>query len=156
MQKPRQPGEDVRGSDVWLVMTKAYHSLLAYTARTLRESGLSDSEFRLLEALLHKGAQSIHGLSERVFLSPGSVSVAVDRLLHQGFVSRTESVEDRRMKLVALTPEGKKLIVRVFRAHREQMDTLLAEVPAKERKRLAETLKTLGKRAARESATHAE
>jgi DNA-binding MarR family transcriptional regulator len=36
-------------------------------------------------------------------LTPGSISIAVDRLVAKGLVSRVESVEDRRVRIVALT-----------------------------------------------------
>ncbi|MDE1163586.1 MAG: MarR family transcriptional regulator [Acidobacteriaceae bacterium] len=151
MQKPRTQLADAEtsGTALWLVLIKAYHSLLAYTAETLRGSGLGDSDFRVLEALLHKGPMPVNTIGGKVYLSPGSISVAVDRLLEKGLVSRTESASDRRVKLVELTAVGRKLIERVFHEHEAKMNALLEELPAKERRRLADGLKTLGKRAAR-------
>jgi len=54
-------------------------------------------------------------------LTPGSISVAVDRLFAKGMVTRVESAEDLRVRIVALNPRGKDLIVPAFREHSGQM-----------------------------------
>ena len=137
------------GTQLWLITIKAYHALLAYTARTLEGSGLGESDFRVLEALLHKGPMPVNVIGPKVFLTPGAISTAVDRLHRQGLVTRTEDAEDRRIRRVDLTPKGRKLIQRVFAAHEAQMNALAEDLPPKDRRRAAEVLKTLGKRAAK-------
>lgn len=149
MQNQEKTNEKVSGTQLWLVTMKAYHALLGFTERTLDGSGLGDSDFRVLEALLHKGAMPVNVIGPKVFLSPGAISTAVDRLHKQGLVTRTEDAADRRVRRVDLTPKGRKLIQRVFAEHQAQMDALAADLPAKDRRRVAEVLKTLGKRAAR-------
>jgi MarR family transcriptional regulator, 2-MHQ and catechol-resistance regulon repressor len=59
----------------------------------------------------------VNTLGPKVNLTPGSISVAVDRLLDKGLVSRVESPEDRRVRVVSLTRKGKQLIVPIFRIH---------------------------------------
>jgi MarR family len=51
----------------------------------------------VLEALLHKGPLPVNTIGPKVHRTPGSISVAVDRLLEKGLVSRAESSEDRRV-----------------------------------------------------------
>jgi MarR family 2-MHQ and catechol resistance regulon transcriptional repressor len=102
----------------------------------------------VLEALLHKGPLPVNTIGPRVHLTPGAISVAVDRLQKNGLVQRSEDEKDRRVRVVSLTPKGRKLIERVFAQHAAQMNALAEELPAKERRRIAEGLKTLGKRAA--------
>lgn len=138
----------VSGTQLWLVLIKAYHALLAFTEHTLQNSGLLESEFRILEALLHKGAMPVNTIGPRVFLTPGSISVAVDRLLKRGLVTRTGSATDRRVRMVDLTPSGRELIERVFAAHAAQVDELGQALSAKERRQIARGLKTFGKAAA--------
>jgi MarR family 2-MHQ and catechol resistance regulon transcriptional repressor len=139
----------VSGTQLWLVLIKAYHSLLAFTEHTLRSSGLGESEFRILEALLHKGAMPVNTIGPKVFLTPGSISVAVDRLLKRDLVTRTNSSSDRRVRLVDLTPRGRDHIERIFAAHAAQVDELAQVLSAKERRQITRGLKALGKAAAR-------
>ncbi len=49
-----------------------------------------------------------------VQLTPGSISIAVDRMVAKGLVSRVESTNDRRIRIVSLTQLGRDLIVPAF------------------------------------------
>ena len=140
--------DKVSGTQLWLVLIKAYHSLLGFTEHTLKGSGLGESEFRILEALLHKGPMPVNTIGPKVFLTPGSISVAVDRLLKRGLVTRTNSSEDRRVRVVDLTPKGRKLIEQVFASHARQVDRLADVLSPKERRQIARGLKSFGKAAA--------
>jgi MarR family 2-MHQ and catechol resistance regulon transcriptional repressor len=106
---------------VWLVMIKAMRALTRYAAAGIEDTGLGDSDFRVLEVLLHKGPLPVNTIGPIVDLTPGSISIAVDRLFAKGLVSRIESTEDRRVRIVALTPRGTDLIVPAFRKHAGQM-----------------------------------
>ena len=76
---------------------------------------------RVLEVLLHKGPLPLNTIGPTVDLTPGSISIGVDRLVARGLVRRIESAEDRRVRIVALTPtRGKDLIVSAFRKHSGQ------------------------------------
>src|SRR5260370_27517907 len=102
----------IRGTDhVWLVMMKAMRALTRYAAAGIEETGLGLSDFSILELLLHKWPMPVNTIGPIVDLTPGSISIAVDRLLAKGLVSRVESAEDRRVRIVALTPPRKDLIV---------------------------------------------
>lgn len=143
-----EKSDKVSGTQLWLVLIKAYHSLLGFTEHTLKDSSLGESEFRILEALLHKGPMPVNTIGPKVFLTPGSISVAVDRLLKRGLVTRTNSSEDRRVRVVDLAPSGRRLIEQVFAAHARQVDRLAEVLSAKERRQIVRGLKAFGKAAA--------
>jgi MarR family transcriptional regulator, 2-MHQ and catechol-resistance regulon repressor len=96
--------------------------------------------------LLHKGPLPVNTIGPKVNLTPGSISVAVDRLCAKGLVSREESTEDRRVRVVSLTTSGRTLIVRLFRRHTALMNEIFAEVDQVELQRLAVSLKKIGMR----------
>ena len=135
-------------SHVWLVMMKAMRALTRYAATGIEETGLGLSDFGVLEVLLHKGPLPVNTIGPIVGLTPGSISIAVDRLVARGLVSRVESAEDRRVRIVALTPRGKDLIVSAFRKHSGQMRRVFSELSAHELRGLEVALKKVGKRAA--------
>ena len=138
------PGPD----HVWLVMMKAMRALMRYAAAGIEDTGLGDSDFRVLEVLLHKGPLPVNTIGPIVDLTPGSISIAVDRLVAKGLVSRVESTQDRRVRIVALTRRGKALIVPAFRKHSGQMRKIFSELSAEELRGLEVALKKVGKRAA--------
>jgi MarR family transcriptional regulator, 2-MHQ and catechol-resistance regulon repressor len=138
-----------QGTDhVWLVMMKAMRALTRYAAAGIEETGLGLSDFGVLEILLHKGPLPVNTIGPIVDLTPGSISIAVDRLFAKGLVSRVESSEDRRVRIVALTARGKALIDSAFRKHSGQMRKAFAELSPEELRSLEAALKKVGKRAA--------
>jgi MarR family 2-MHQ and catechol resistance regulon transcriptional repressor len=133
---------------VWLVMMKAMRALSRYAAAGIEETGLGLSDFAVLELLLNKGPLPVNTIGPIVDLTPGSISIAVDRLFAKGLVSRVESAEDRRVRIVALTPRGKELIVSAFRKHSGQMRKVFSELRPEELRVLEAGLKKVGMRAA--------
>jgi MarR family 2-MHQ and catechol resistance regulon transcriptional repressor len=131
----------------WLVMMKAMQAISRYALADIEKAGLGDSDFRVLEVLLNKGPLPVNVIGPKVNLTPGSISVAVDRLLAKGFVSRTESSEDRRVRVVALTPRGKSVITPVFRGHVATLEKVFAGLSRDEFRQLEQQLKRIGKQA---------
>src|SRR5438045_720024 len=116
---------------VWLVMMKAMRALTKFAAADIEETEIGLTDFGVLEALLHKGPLPVNTIGPIVDLTPGSISIAVDRLFAKGLVSRVESPEDRRVRMVALTPPGKALIDSAFRKHSGQMKRVFSELSPK-------------------------
>jgi MarR family 2-MHQ and catechol resistance regulon transcriptional repressor len=131
----------------WLVLGKAFHAAAKYLYAGLEETGIDDTDFRILEALLNKGPLPVNTIGPKVFLTPGSISVAIDRLLARGLVSRVESPKDRRVRIVSLTARGKDLIAPVFRKHAAEIRKVFADASPKELRNLETLLKKIGKRA---------
>src|SRR5580704_15181544 len=139
----------IPGTDhVWLVMMKAMRALTKYATAGIEETGLGLSDFGVLELLLHHGPLPVNTIGPMVDLTPGSISIAVDRLVAKGLVSRVESSEDRRVRIVTLPPRGQDLIVSAFRKHSLQMKKVFSDLSAEELRSLEVAIKRLGKRAA--------
>ena len=129
-----------------MVFMKAFHALAAHAEESLHLSrtGLGDSDFRVLEVLLHKGPLPVNTIGPKVWLTPGSISVAVDRLEKKALVKR-KNTEDRRVRLVELTAKGRALITKTFREHAAAMEQAAAVLSKEERLILLRLLKKLGK-----------
>src|SRR5579871_4313611 len=139
--------ETQKPDHVWLVMIKAMRALTRYAAAGIEDTGLGDSDFRVLEVLLHKGPLPVNTIGPIVDLTTVSISIAVDRLFEKGLVSRVESAEDRRVRIVALTQRGRDLIVPAFRKHAGQMRKVFCELGPEELRAFEAALKKVGKRA---------
>src|ERR1700745_692924 len=99
---------------VWLVMIKAMHALTRYAAAGIEGTGLGNSDFRVLEVLLHKGPLPVNTIGPIVNLTPGSISIAVERLVEKGLGSRGGSTGGRGVRVGGLTPAGQNVIVAAF------------------------------------------
>ena len=131
----------------WLILGKAFQAAAKYLYAGLEETGIDDTDFRILEALLNKGPLPVNTIGPKVNLTPGSISTAVDRLVERGLVGRVESTQDRRVRIVSLTPKGKRLIAPIFRKHAAEIKRVFADASPKELRTLETTLKKIGKRA---------
>src|SRR2546422_11555977 len=99
-----QRRQDASGVHVWLVLMKAFRALAAHAEESLNlsQTGLGDSDFRVLEALLHKGPLPVNTIGPKGWLTPGSISVAVGRLEQWG-VERRTNTDDRSGSLAERT-----------------------------------------------------
>jgi MarR family 2-MHQ and catechol resistance regulon transcriptional repressor len=140
--------QDSAGVHVWLIFMKAFQALIPHAAQSIQRTRLGDSDFRVLEVLLHKGPLPVNTIGPKVWLTPGSISVAVDRLVKKGLVSRKDHPEDRRVRRVELTPKGRALITRGFGEHAAAMENVADVLSKNERLALLRLLKKLGKHAA--------
>jgi MarR family 2-MHQ and catechol resistance regulon transcriptional repressor len=144
--------QDTSGVHVWLVLGKAFRALAAHASESLHlgQTGLGDSEFRVLEVLLHKGPLPVNTIGPKVWLTPGSISVAVDRLEKKALVKR-KNTDDRRVRLVELTAKGRALIAKTFQEHAAAMEEAASVLSKEERLALLRLLKKLGKGGEEES-----
>lgn len=144
MAPPNKAPEAVH---TWLIMLKAWQSIGRYLRPSMSKEGLGESDFRVLEILLHKGPMPVNAIGPKVDLNPGSVSVAVDRLYKKGLVSRVESSSDRRVRTVSLTVKGRKTFLPLFRQHAALIKCAFQDVCSGELQQLEVALKKIGKRA---------
>jgi MarR family 2-MHQ and catechol resistance regulon transcriptional repressor len=137
------------GVHVFLVLWKAGRAVQAYAEKSVSELELCDSDFAVLEALLHKGPLPVNEIGKKVLLTSGSITVAVDRLETKELVERRAHGTDRRARMVHLTKEGRKLITRAYSDHAGDMERLAsASLTRAERKTLIRLLKKIGYKAA--------
>ena len=131
-------------ASLWLVMMKAYRSMQTYVESTMAAMNIGLSDFAIMEALLHKGPMNMSQLGESVLLANPSMTAAVDRLNRQGFVTRQNGTDDKRVRTVDLTCNGRELIARVYAQHEKDLECVMSEVCPGERTRLRTALKSIG------------
>jgi len=83
------------GTHVFLVVWKAYRA-----QASIKRINLCDSDFRVLEALLHKGPLPVNIIGQMVDLTTGSITSAIDRLESKWLVVRKHHSSDRRIRIV--------------------------------------------------------
>lgn len=137
------------GTHVFLVLWKAYRVLLAEAEASIKRINLCDSDFRVLEALLHKGPLPVNIIGQMVELTTGSITSAIDRLESKWLVVRKHHVSDRRIRIVQLTTKGRQLIEKAFAQHGLDMEKAVANLSRAERGMLVDLLKRLGDRLSR-------
>jgi MarR family 2-MHQ and catechol resistance regulon transcriptional repressor len=136
---------DISGVHIWLILMKAHRALAYHAEQSIVGLGFCFSDFATLEALSHKGPQSVTEIAHRIGLTAGSMSIALDRLERRGLVRRHAHPTDRRNRVIRLTGAGKKLIEKAFQEHASVMEDIGISLSTEERAVLIKLLKRLGK-----------
>jgi MarR family 2-MHQ and catechol resistance regulon transcriptional repressor len=115
--KYRGSADEVRALSALINLMRAADAFAASLPRELSGTGLTASQFAVLEALLHLGPLCQGDLAGKLLRSCGSITSVVDGLEAKKLVERRRDGADKRFVTVSLTAAGGKLIKRVFPAH---------------------------------------
>ena len=129
---------------LWLVLMRCHHALSRIAERSIQETGLGLTDFAALEALLHKGPQTITEIQSSVLLASGSMTAAIDRLEEKGLIRRTSAPGDRRTKVLRLTPAGSRVAETAYGRHAAELESAMTILNPTEKQELRAILKKLG------------
>ncbi len=141
---PANTRQATTAAKLWVVLARAHNSLASFVEQSVAREGIGLSDFMVLEVLLHKGSMTISAIGEKVLLAAPSMTSAVDRLERRGYVIRKNSKEDRRIRLVELTAEGRRFIEDVYERHARLLDRITEVLSPSERDQLRNLLKKWG------------
>ncbi len=142
---------ETSAAHAYLVLWRANRAVEARALQSISALGLGATDFGVLEALLHKGPLPVNALGRKVLLTSGSITSAVDRLEQRGLVERHDDADDRRVRLVVLTPGGRSLIEEAFASHAADLERVMSVLTPAERTTLVRLLRKLGLSAERGS-----
>ncbi len=140
--------EEVRALDAFIKLMRASDAVGARVHKGIGASGVTPTQFGILEALYHLGPSCQRMLAGKVLKSGGNVTVVVDNLEKRGLVARERDEHDRRFVTVRLTREGQKLIRRLFPLARDAIVRELAALRPGEQEEMARLLRKVGRGAA--------
>jgi MarR family 2-MHQ and catechol resistance regulon transcriptional repressor len=136
--------DSISAPRLWLILARAYGSIVNYIEGSIVAQGLGLSDFMVLEVLLHKGPLTISVIGEKVLLASASMTSAIDRLEKRGLVRRTTCDSDRRIRLVELTDCGKAFIEEIYARHEKDLEAVIGGLRDEERRVIYEGLKKIG------------
>lgn len=89
------------------------------TMKNIKESGLTPSQFMVLEVLYHKGEMRVCDITEKILSTGGNMTVVIANLLKDDYIEKKDTPGDRRSYSLALTEKGEKIIEEIFPRHLE-------------------------------------
>ena len=107
-------------SGAWALLQRIFHSQRPHFTALLREYDLAPPHWIALQAL--DEPMPMGELAKVLVCDNSNVTWITDRLEQRGLVERTPAERDRRVKLLVLTPEGRRV--------RQQILARLARPPA--------------------------
>jgi MarR family 2-MHQ and catechol resistance regulon transcriptional repressor len=124
-------------------LVRVANGLSARLNRPLADAGLTESQFGVLEALLHLGPLHQRELAGKILRTHGNVTLVVDQLERRGLVRRERGVADRRYIKVHLTNEGEALVRGLFPAHAVRLTEELSVLSEAEQRELGRLCRRL-------------
>ena len=132
------------GPHIRLVLWKAAKAVEKVDRASIAQTGHVLSDFTIMEALLHKGPLPINKLGEKVLLTSGSMTAAINRIEKKGLVRRIQDPSDGRCFYVHLTKKGRHIIKKVYAKHGKNLEKIASVLSDSERKELVRLLKKIG------------
>ena len=133
---------------LWVVLARAFSAVADSIAEDVQESGITSTEFGILEVLYHKGPMLLGEVQRKILVTSGGITYLVDRLVAKGLVKREECPEDRRARYAVLTPTGQALIKRIFPVHAARIEQVVSGLTTAEQREVTVLLRKLGLAAA--------
>ena len=128
----------------WVVLARAYHTIVRAVAHDAARHGLTLGQFAVLEALYHRGPLPLGKIGSLLLVTAGNVTYVVDQLEQRGLCKRERQPDDRRVVRASLTPKGKHLLDEIFPPHADFVGRLFAQLEPAEIAELRRLLKKLG------------
>lgn len=137
--------EKVKYLDEFLRLVPFFFKRLSHSIQPTDEAGhrFTHAQFRVLEITSREPHWRMSDLAHRMALSPGSLTLMMDRLIDDGLISRGRSQEDRRVVIVQVTPKGRQMIDERRRALHQRVAAEIATLPEAEREELASAMGTI-------------
>jgi DNA-binding MarR family transcriptional regulator len=112
--------------EIYATSAMTQRLMRAYMHQSHEALGIGPSEGQLLHFIAEAQPVSLKDLASTMHLTPGAITQLVDGLVEAEYVTRTPSDQDRRVAMVALTPEG----TRTINTMRRSKEALFAKVVA--------------------------
>jgi len=132
------------GYDLIIQVLSAANVMVKESHRLFRPHGLTEAQFNVLNVLgTAPAGVSQRELSDVLVVDRSNITGLLDRMEKLGWVRRSDHPSDRRVYLVTLTDEGRKLWGKVHPEYVAAVNRVTAVAPEAELKRTLETLRRL-------------
>ncbi len=98
----------------YIKLIRSAESLSSKINLELSEYGLTESQFGVLDALLHLGPMKHKEIGKKILKSGGNITMVINNLERRDLVKRKRGEKDKRQFIIHLTPKGKNKIQEVL------------------------------------------
>ncbi len=137
-KRPARAEKDAKG--ILNRIRQLVRVLRAFEREAQSRFGLGAAQMFILHVLRGEDQLSLNELADRTATDQSSVSVAVARLVEEGYIRRDVSRTDRRQLELSLTAKGRALVRRTPAAAQEKILASVEAMTAKDRVQLLRLL----------------
>lgn len=118
------PGHDIR---------RLHQIAVALFMAETEPFGITPVQFAALQAVQNAPGTDQRTLARTIGFDTSTIAGVIDRLEARGLMLRSASAQDRRVRLLTLTPAGEQLLAEVVPSMLRAQERILAPLPAQER-----------------------
>ena len=122
-------------------LLRQWRAVMAASRPRWAAADLTFMQLRALSLLAREEPIRVSGFAERLDVGLASASALADRMVRHRLVSRRSDPADRRIVLLSLSPQGRRLLERLERGSTDHLGRLIERMTAAEREALATTLR---------------
>ncbi|WP_299030898.1 homoprotocatechuate degradation operon regulator HpaR [uncultured Sulfitobacter sp.] len=93
-----------------IALIRAREGVMAPIREMLSETGITEQQWRVLRVLAEHGELDTSTLADRASLLFPSLTRIATTMRNKGLITQTRDENDRRRQIVAITPQGQKII----------------------------------------------
>ena len=144
--RARLAGSHAELDDVVDAALRASRALVAIAARSLAtvDADVTLVQYRTLVVLAGRGPQTVGALAAAIGVHPSTATRMCDRLVTKRLIRRAGSADNRRQVVVSLTAKGGRLVDSVTSRRRDELATIVAAIPGREREPTVHALNAFG------------
>lgn len=128
-----------------IALSRADQKVDKLSYETIRPSGLTTSQFAVLEVLYSKGDLKICQIIDSILTTSGNITVIIKNLEKEGFIKKLKDPEDSRAVLISLTEKGKEIIESILPKHFENIKNIFSVLDEGEKEQLIKILSKIRK-----------
>jgi DNA-binding MarR family transcriptional regulator len=136
------PPPTERRDDFWPVLVEFALSLRGWWIGICDDLGLTPMQGHALRSLDPDRPSPMSVLADMLICDASNVTAIVDKLESRGLIVRQNAENDRRIKMLAVTPQGRELRERLC-ARFTEPPAVVESMPAAARQQLADLLKAI-------------
>ncbi|MFF2911689.1 MarR family winged helix-turn-helix transcriptional regulator [Paenibacillus sp. NPDC057934] len=140
-----QERDEAASLKLFVVLSKAYKTLMDLAVKDMKSHGLSSAEFMILEVLYHRTRIPLQQIGEKILVTSGSITYNIDKLENKGLLKRVPCSDDRRVTYAEITTAGRELFDDIFPLHVSSLHRLMGGLNTEEKEQATQLLKKLGK-----------
>lgn len=124
-----------------IVFTRAEQKIHKMEYQTIKEGGLTTSQFAVLEVLYSKGDLKICEIIEKILTTSGNITVVIKNLEKDGLIRKYADAKDKRSILISITDKGKKIMDDIFPKHVDNINNIFNKLSTEDKVELKKILK---------------
>jgi len=124
----------------WMKLVRTFHKFSNKEIAYFNENNLTFNQFKVLEALYHKGNLNIGSITKLTMSTPGNITVVVKNLKRDGWIKSISDKEDKRVSILSITEKGVRKMDDVFPKHSEHLKDIMEVLNDEDLSKLNELL----------------